>query len=76
MTNTLNKFMNLSNEVDSILANVEEKIQKFEEENNVDLNSEDLSYKLTEITEHLNVQSVYRFSFLTLVILLKRYLLI
>jgi len=54
MTNTLNKFMNLSNEVDSILANVEEKIQKFEEENNVDLNSEDLSYKLTEITEHLN----------------------
>jgi|TARA_R100000005_G_C4853835_1_gene118811 gas vesicle protein len=54
MTNTLNKFMNLSNEVDSILANVEEKIQKFEEENNVDLNSEDLSYKLKEITEHLN----------------------
>ena len=54
MTNTLNKFMNLSNEVDSILANVEEKIQKFEEDNNVDLNSSDLSYKLTEITEHLN----------------------
>ena len=28
MTNdTMNKFMNLSNEVDSILANVEEKIQ-------------------------------------------------
>tara|TARA_R100000081_G_C4712213_1_gene113473 strand:+ start:193 stop:375 length:183 start_codon:yes stop_codon:yes gene_type:complete len=54
MTNTLNKFMNLSNEIDSILANVEEKIQKFEEEYNVDLNSEDLSYKLTEITEHLN----------------------
>ena len=54
MTNTLNKFMNLSNEVDSILANVEEKIQKFEEDNNVDLNSEDLSYKLKEITEHLN----------------------
>ena len=51
---TLNKFMNLSNEVDSILANVEEKIQKFEEDNNVDLNSSDLSYKLTEITEHLN----------------------
>ena len=54
MTNTLNKFMNLSNEVDSILANVEEKIQKFEEENNVDLNSEDLSYKLKEITDDLN----------------------
>jgi len=54
MTNTLNKFMNLSNEVDSLLAIVEEKIQKFEEQNNVDLNSEDLSYKLTEITEHLN----------------------
>jgi len=54
MTNTMNKFMNLSNEVDSILANVEEKIQKFEEVNNVDLNSSDLSYKLTEITEHLN----------------------
>ena len=54
MTNTLNKFMNLSNEVDSILANVEEKIQKFEEENNVDLNTEDLSYKLKEVTEHLN----------------------
>jgi len=51
---TLNKFMNLSNEVDSILANVEEKIQKFEKDNNVDLNSSDLSYKLTEITEHLN----------------------
>ena len=54
MTNTLNKFCELSNEIDSILANVEEKIQKFEEENNVDLNSEDLSYKLKEITEHLN----------------------
>ena len=54
MTNTLNKFMNLSNEVDSILAKLEEKIQKFEEDNNVDLNSSDLSYKLTEITEHLN----------------------
>ena len=54
MTNTLNKFMNLSNEVDSILSKVEEKIQKFEEENNVDLNTEDLSYKLKEITEHLN----------------------
>ena len=54
MTNTMNKFMNLSNEVDSILANVEEKIQKFEEVNNVDLNSSDLSYKLTEITDHLN----------------------
>ena len=53
MTNTLNKFCELSNEIDSILANVEEKIQKFEEENNVDLNSEDLSYKLTEITDHL-----------------------
>ena len=51
---TLNKFMNLSNEVDSILAKLEEKIQKFEEDNNVDLNSSDLSYKLTEITEHLN----------------------
>ena len=35
-------------------ANVEEKIQKFEEENNVDLNSEDISYKLTEITDDLN----------------------
>jgi hypothetical protein len=46
--------MNLSNEVDSILANVEEKIQKFEEENNVDLNTSDLSYKLKEITEHIN----------------------
>ena len=54
MTNTLNKFCELSNEIDSILANVEEKIQKFEEEYNVDLNSEDLSYKLKEITEHLN----------------------
>jgi len=54
MTNTMNKFMNLSNEVDSILANVEEKIQKFEEQNNVDLNSSDLSYKLKEVTEHLN----------------------
>ena len=54
MTNTLNKFCELSNEIDSILANVEEKIQKFEEENNVDLNSSDLSYKLKEITEHLN----------------------
>jgi len=54
MTNTLNKFMNLSNEVDSILSKVEEKIQKFEEENNVDLNTEDLSYKLKEVTEHLN----------------------
>ena len=55
MTNdTMNKFMNLSNEVDSILANVEEKIQKFEEENNVDLNSSDLSYKLKEVTEHIN----------------------
>ena len=51
---TLNKFMKLSNEVDSILAKLEEKIQKFEEDNNVDLNSSDLSYKLTEITEHLN----------------------
>ena len=37
MTNTLNKFCELSNEVDSILANVEEKIQKFEEDNNIDL---------------------------------------
>tara|TARA_R100001460_G_scaffold49428_2_gene87644 strand:- start:403 stop:561 length:159 start_codon:yes stop_codon:yes gene_type:complete len=46
--------MKLSNEVDSILAKLEEKIQKFEEDNNVDLNSSDLSYKLTEITEHLN----------------------
>lgn len=55
MTNdTMNKFMNLSNEVDSILANVEEKIQKFEEQNNVDLNSSDLSYKLKEVTEHIN----------------------
>ena len=54
MTNTLNKFMNLSNEVDSILANVEEKIQKFENDNNIDLNSSDLSYKLKEITEHIN----------------------
>ena len=54
MTNTLNKFCELSNEIDSILANVEEKIQKFEEENNVDLNSSDLSYKLKEITDHLN----------------------
>ena len=54
MKNTLNKFCELSNEIDSILANVEEKIQKFEEENNVDLNSSDLSYKLKEITDHLN----------------------
>jgi len=54
MKNTLNKFCELSNEIDSILANVEEKIQKFEEENNVDLNSEDISYKLTEITDDLN----------------------
>ena len=55
MTNdTMNKFCELSNEIDSILANVEDKIKKFEEENNVDLNSEDLSYKLTEITDHLN----------------------
>ena len=54
MTNTLNKFMNLSNEVDSILAKLEEKIETFEEDNNVDLNSSDLSYKLKEITEHLN----------------------
>ena len=54
MTNTLNKFCELSNEIDSILANVEDKIQKFEEKYNVDLNSEDLSYKLTEITDHLN----------------------
>ena len=56
MTNTLNKFCELSNEIDSSqnLFNVEEKIQKFEEEYNVDLNSEDLSYKLTEITDHLN----------------------
>ena len=54
MTNTLNKFCELSNEIDLILANVEEKIQKFEEENNVDLNSEDISYKLTEITDDLN----------------------
>ena len=53
MKNTLNKFCELSNEIDSILANVEEKIQKFEKDNNVDLNSEDLSYKLTEITDHL-----------------------
>ena len=43
MTNTLNKFCELSNEIDSILANVEDKIKKFEEEINVDLNSEDLS---------------------------------
>ena len=50
----INKFCQLSNEVDSILATIEEKIQKFEEDNNVDLNSSDLSYKLTEITEHLN----------------------
>lgn len=54
MTNTLNKFCELSNEIDSILANVEDKIKKFEEENNVDLNSEDISYKLTEITDDLN----------------------
>ena len=54
MTNTLDKFMKLSNEVDSILANVEEKIQKFENDNNIDLNSSDLSYKLKEITEHIN----------------------
>ena len=54
MTKLLNKFVELSNEIDSILADVEEKIQKFEEEYNVDLNSEDLSYKLTEITDHLN----------------------
>ena len=52
--NKLEKFCELSNEIDSILANVEDKIKKFEEENNVDLNSEDLSYKLTEITDHLN----------------------
>ena len=54
MTNTLNKFCELSNEIDSILANVEDKIQKFEEKYNVDLNSEDISYKLTEITDDLN----------------------
>lgn len=54
MTKLLKKFCELSNEIDSILANVEEKIQKFEKDNNVDLNSEDLSYKLTEITDYLN----------------------
>jgi len=53
MTNTLNKFCELSNEIDSILANVEDKIKKFEKDNNVDLNSEDISYKLTEITDDL-----------------------
>ena len=54
MTKLLNKFCELSNEIDSILANVEDKIKKFEKDNNVDLNSEDLSYKLTEITDYLN----------------------
>ena len=54
MTNTLNKFCELSNEIDSILANVEDKIKKFEKDNDIELNSEDLSYKLTEITDHLN----------------------
>jgi|TARA_B100000035_G_scaffold2210_1_gene1953 hypothetical protein len=54
MTNTLNKFCELSNEIDSILANVEDKIKKFEKDNDIELNSEDISYKLTEITDDLN----------------------
>ena len=54
MTNTLNKFCVLSNEIDSILANVEDKIKKFEKDNDIELNSEDISYKLTEITDDLN----------------------
>ena len=54
MTNKLNKFCELSNEIDSILANVEDKIKKFEKDNDIELNSEDISYKLTEITDDLN----------------------
>ena len=39
MTNTLNKFCELSNEIDlDSKLNVEDKIKKFEEDNNVDLN--------------------------------------
>ena len=50
----INKFCQLSNEVDSILATIEEKIKKFENENDIDLNSEDISYKLTDVTDSLN----------------------
>ena len=38
----------------SILADVEEKIKKFEKDNDIDLNSEDMSYKLTEVTDSLS----------------------
>ena len=58
---TLNKFMKLSNEVDSILAKLEEKIQKFEEDNNVDLNSSDLSYKLTHLFSKRHYIHLYFF---------------
>ena len=54
MTKLLNKFVELSNEIDSILANVEDKIKKFEKDNDIDLNSEDMSYKLTEVTDSLS----------------------
>lgn len=53
MTNKLNKFCKLSDEIDLILENVEDKIKKFEKDNNVDLNSEDISYKLQEISDDL-----------------------
>ena len=49
----LNKFCKLSDEIDLILENVEDKIKKFEKDNNVDLNSEDISYKLQEISDDL-----------------------
>ena len=54
MTKLLNKFCELSNEIDSILADVEEKIKTFEKDNDIDLNSEDMSYKLTEVTDSLS----------------------
>jgi|TARA_R110000803_G_scaffold189191_1_gene251636 hypothetical protein len=50
----LNKFCKFTDEIDSILSNVLEKITKFEKDNDIELCSEDISYTLDEVTDTLN----------------------
>ena len=50
----LNKFCKFTDEIDSILSNVLEKITKFEKDNDIELYSEDISWILDEVTDTLN----------------------